>query len=249
MLQITNLQKKLPDGRLLLKDISLQVREGEFVGILGLSGVGKTILIRCLNRLTTPDGGEVRLERDGHQVGPFNLTSCSEKELKTARRSIAMVFQNYNLVGRLSVLENVLIGKLGYMSLWDSLMSRFSDEDKEQAMGALEIVGLTALAKRRVETLSGGEKQRVAIARAVMQKPWVLLADEPVANLDPKTSREVMAYLKLITEEQHLCTLAVLHQPDLVQEYCTRAVGIKTGTVIYDGMARLSNDALTAIYN
>jgi phosphonate ABC transporter, ATP-binding protein len=245
MLTVGNLSKTLPGGKLLLRNISFSVAEGEFVGILGSSGVGKTILIRCLNYLTTPDAGEVTL-RNGKFS--FDVYRSKGRELREVRRNIAMVFQGFNLVGRLSVLENTLIGRLGYIGAFRSILGRFSEEEEEQAMNALRRLGVGDLAYRRAETLSGGEQQRVAIARALFQHSSVLLADEPVANLDPRTAEEIMGYFREITLEGNLCTLAVLHQPELVRQFCSRALAIKDGTVIYDGSATLSDEDIKGIY-
>ena len=245
MMEAKNLSKTLPNGKLLLNGISFSVSEGDVVGVLGLSGVGKTVLIRCLNALTKPDSGSVVLGYDGG----LDITSCSGKRLKEARRSIAMIFQSFNLMDRLSVLDNVLIGRLGYKGTFGSLFGRFTAEERESALKALERLGVAELAQRRAETLSGGEQQRVAIARAIVQKPRVLLADEPVANLDPSTAETIMEYLERITMEDKLCTLVVLHQPYLMYKYCTKALAIRDGVVCYDGPPLLTGEELNAIYN
>jgi len=247
MLTIGNLSKTLPDGKLLLKGISFNVAEGEFVGILGLSGVGKTILIRCLNRLTTPDAGEIILHSNGHIH--FDIGRSKARELREIRRNIAMIFQGFNLVGRLSVLENVLIGGLGRVGVFRSIAGSFNREETRLALAALSRVGIKDLSYRRAETLSGGEQQRAAIAKAIVQQSRVLLADEPVANLDPRTAVEVMNYLREITLEDNLCTLAVLHQPELARQFCTRVIAIRDGMMIYDDSAELTNEDISRIYS
>lgn len=243
MLKVKNLSKRLPDGRLLLKDISLEVAHGDFVGILGVSGVGKTVLLRCINGLTKPDGGEVVIHHDGSTCC---VNQASKEELRQMRRHIGVVFQSYNLVKRVSALENVMMGKLGEMNLFRSVFLGFSNKEVLKALGALDKVGIKHLAERRVETLSGGETQRVAIARAIYQEPFILLLDEPVANLDPRTAEGVMECVGELKSEMTI--LGVFHQPDLVKQYCDRVVGIRDGVVIYDGTAELSDSDLMQIY-
>ena len=245
MLTVDHLRKRLPGGKLLLRDINFSVGEGEFVAILGLSGTGKTILLRCINRLTTPDGGEIVLTDNGN---PLNITQSDAGEIRELRRRIGMIFQSFNLVKRRSVIENVLIGKLGRIGMVRSLMRRFADDDIEMAHRALNRVGISDLADRRAGTLSGGEQQRVAIARSIMQDPCLLLADEPVANLDPTTAEVVMEHLRSISVGNGISTLAVLHQPELARRYATRVLGVRDGVIVYDGDARLSDDDFEVIY-
>ncbi len=243
MLAVKGITKKLPDGRLLLREISFEAKKGEFIGILGESGVGKTVLLRCINGLTTPDSGEVILNEDGN---PQKINGKKGQELRRIRRRIGMIFQGSILVKRLSVLENVLTGGLGRISTMRSLLYGFTDKEVQAALSALEKVGVKHLAGRRAETLSGGEMQRVAIARALFQEPCLLLADEPVANLDPKNTEVVLDYLKPLTKE--MAIIAVFHAPELVSRYCTRAIAIKDGTVVYDGSPHLSSSVLEYIY-
>ena len=245
MLTVEKLAKILPDGKPLLRDISFSVGRGELVAILGLSGVGKTVLLRCINRLTTPDSGEIILNGESE---PFEITNCNIRELRAVRRRIGMIFQNFGLVNRLSVLENVLTGRLGYTDTLHNLFFGFSDEEADMALKALDRVGIADLAHRRSGTLSGGEMQRVAIARAIMQEPYLLLADEPIANLDPTTSERIMGILKEITVSQKIGTLAVLHQPEIARKYATRVIGIKNGVVCYDGKPNISEEDWATIY-
>ncbi len=243
MLSLRNIAKKLPDGRLLLKEISFDVQKGEFVGILGESGVGKTVLLRCINGLTRPDHGEVIINGDGH---PEKINGKKGRELRIIRRKIGMIFQGSILVKRISVLENVLTGGLGRIPSVRSLVYGFTDEEVHQALNALDQVGIQSLAHRRAETLSGGEMQRVAIARAIFQKPILLLADEPVSNLDPKNTEVVLDCLKPLTEQ--MAIIGVFHAPKLVAQYCTRVIGLRDGRVVYDGAPDLSEEMLSLIY-
>ncbi len=243
MLSVRNISKKLPDGRPLLRDISFDVQKGEFVGILGESGVGKTVLLRCINGLTKPDHGEVIMNGDGN---PEKINEKRGKELRKIRRKIGMIFQGSILVKRLSVLENVLTGGLGRMSTVRSLFYGFTDGEVKRALEALNQVGIRSLAHRRAETLSGGELQRVAIARAIFQNPHLLLADEPVSNLDPKNTEMVLDFLKPLTEQ--MAIIGVFHVPKLVSQYCTRIIGIRDGRVVYDGAPTLSDHDLERIY-
>jgi phosphonate transport system ATP-binding protein len=243
MLTVKNIAKRLPDGRLLLKDVSFDIKKGEFVAMLGLSGVGKTVLLRCINGLTRPDDGEVVLNGDGN---PKKINGSTGKKLRKIRRRIGMIFQSFNLVKRLSVIENVMTGRLGSIHPLRSLFYGFTDEEAEMALRALERVGIKRLAHRRAGTLSGGEMQRVAIARSLVQEPYLLLADEPIANLDPKTAEDVMDCLTQLTQD--MAIVGVFHQPEVTRHYCTRAIGIKDGGVVYDGDADLSEGALENIY-
>lgn len=243
MLRVLNICKALPNGRALLKDISFEVGEGEFVGILGPSGAGKSLTMRCVTGLTRPDSGEVQLHHDGRMD---SITQSRGKSLRQIRQKIGMVFQGFNLVKRLTVLENVMIGQLGHMGSLRSWIYGFTDEEAQAAMGVLDHLNIASLAYRVTGTLSGGEMQRVAIARAIFQEPIMLLADEPIASLDPKTGREIMGVLKCISQEMPLC--GVFHQPEMTAMFCTRVIGIKDGTIVYDGSPDLTHDQLEWLY-
>ena len=243
MLSVKNIAKRLPGGKLLLKDISFEAQKGEFIGILGKSGVGKTVLLRCINGLTAPDSGEVFI-KTGESMQKIN--GQSNKELRQVRQRVGVIFQSFNLVKRLSVLENAMTGRLGQINTLRSLFYGFTNQEVEMALEALQKVGVEHLAERRAETLSGGEMQRVAIAKALMQQPCLLLADEPVANLDPKTSEQVLDYLKPLLQD--MAILGVFHAPNIIRKYCTRAIAIKDGLVVYDGSPDLSESDLEYIY-
>ncbi len=224
-----------------LRNVSIEVKEGEFLVILGPSGAGKSTLMRCINRLVVPTGGRILL--DGREV------TSRRRELRAARRDIGMVFQQFNLVKRLSVLMNVLSGRLAYHTFWPSLLYRFDQDDKRIAIECLTRVNMEHKAFQRADTLSGGEQQRVAIARALAQEPKVILADEPVASLDPKIARQVLTYLKQIAGELGITVLCNLHQVEYAREYAERVVGLSQGTVVFDGPSgKLTDDILQQIY-
>lgn len=224
-----------------LRDVSIDVRTGEFLVILGPSGAGKSTLMRCVNRLVTPNFGKVYL--NGREV------TSQKRQLREVRRQVGMVFQQFNLVKRLSVLMNVLTGRLAYHSVLRSLFYSFSLADKRVAIECLARVNMEHKAFQRADTLSGGEQQRVAIARALAQQPKVILADEPVASLDPKIARQVLNYLKQVAEELGITVLCNLHQVEYAREYAERVVGLSRGGVIFDGPSgKLSDDILRKIY-
>ena len=242
IVSIANIGKTYSRGSLVaLNDVSFHVRRGEFIVILGPSGAGKSTMLRCINRLAEPTKGQIYL--NGREV------TDARRELKNARRDIGMVFQQFNLVTRLSVLTNVLSGRLSYRSTWRSLFYNFTREDRAIALECLEMVALGHKAFQRADTLSGGEQQRVAIARALAQKPKIILADEPVASLDPKIARQVLQYLKDISQQLGLSVICNLHQIDFAREYAERIVGLAQGKLIFDGPpTALTDDILNRIY-
>ncbi len=228
-------------GIVALRDVSIHVKEGEFLVILGPSGAGKSTLMRCINRLVEPTSGRILL--DGREV------TSRRRQLRAARRDIGMVFQQFNLVKRLSVLMNVLSGRLAYHTFWPSLLYKFDQDDKRVAIECLTRVNMEHKAFQRADTLSGGEQQRVAIARALAQEPKVILADEPVASLDPRIARQVLTYLKQIAGELGITVLCNLHQVEYAREYAERVVGLSQGTVVFDGPSgKLTDDILQQIY-
>lgn len=244
MLKVENITKRLPDGKILLDGISFEVEHGEFVGILGPSGAGKSLTMRCVLGLTSPDSGSVKLSGVG--MPAVEVTCCTGRELRDTRKRMGVVFQGFNLVRRLSVLDNVMMGKLGSIHPLRSWLYGFTDEEAALAMATLERVGMASFADRIVGSLSGGEMQRIAVARAIYQDPVVMLADEPIASLDPKNAHEIMKLLKPISEEIPIC--GVFHQPEITAEYCTRVIGIKDGCVVYDGKPDLTQDELKWLY-
>lgn len=244
MLVVDNLTKTLPDGCCLLDQVGFTIRKGEFVGILGASGAGKSLTLRCILGLTSADSGTVRFTtRDDRE---FDTLQARRRGLREARRRIGVIFQGYNLVRRLTVLENVMLGRLGGIHPLRSWLYGFTDAEAFAAREALERVGMADFAPRRTGSLSGGEMQRVAIARAINQQPDLYLADEPISSLDPKNAKGVMKLLAPLAKETPV--LGVFHQPDMVAKYCTRAIGLKNGQVLHDGASHLSHRQLVDIY-
>ena len=228
ILEVTGLAKTYDTGTVALKNVSFDVRRGEFLVVIGLSGSGKSTLLRCLNYLTCPDAGQIRF--DGVVVAPRDA-----RGLRARRRRIAMIFQHFNLVPRLSVLANVLTGRLGERTFLQSLFGLHPAAAQAEARATLKTVGLEALAARRVDRLSGGQKQRVAIARALHQRPDLILADEPVASLDPATSRSVMTYLRDANRRDGVTVICNLHFLSLVREFADRVIALKDGEVVFTG--------------
>ncbi|HSB80320.1 MAG TPA: phosphonate ABC transporter ATP-binding protein [Candidatus Methylomirabilis sp.] len=242
MIHIRGLRKVFPPDKVALDGVDLDVARGEFVMVIGQSGAGKTTLLRCLNRLVEPTAGEVRLNGS-------DVTRSSPEALREVRRQIGMIFQQFNLVRRASVLENVLTGRLGYVSPLPSLFARFPGTDRDLAMDCLRLVGLEELADRRADTLSGGEQQRVAIARALAQRPKVILADEPTASLDPKLTESIMGILQRINVERGLTLMVSQHMLETALAFGTRIVGLRQGRVAFDGPpSRITPDLVADIY-
>jgi phosphonate transport system ATP-binding protein len=229
MLEIKNLTKFYEDGTQALNNVSFTVQDGEFLVVIGLSGSGKSTLLRCINRLIEPTSGQMLL--DGVDIG-----AASPAELRRIRRDIGMIFQQFNLVKRSSVMRNVLTGRLGYVNPWLSLLGIFPREERERARRALETVGISDKANNRADALSGGQQQRVGIARALMQEPKLLLADEPVSALDPATSHSVMKYIEQINRASGVSILCSLHFLSLARAYATRIIALKDGIMMFDGL-------------
>lgn len=242
MLKIENLTKTYDTDIEALKGVSLDIAEGEFIAILGRSGAGKSSLIRCINGLVKPDRGTI--EFNGLQV-----TSANKQQLIEVRRNIGVIFQQFNLVKRMSVLGNVLSGRLGQTVTIKSILRLFSEKDHSLANKALERVGLIQYSNHEARALSGGQQQRVAIARALVQEPRLILGDEPVASLDPTTARSIIALLKDINVNERITILLNMHTVDLALEFADRVVGLKAGKIVYDGPARgVSREVLEDIY-
>ena len=228
MIKFENVSVTYPGGVEALKDLNLEIKDGDFIIIVGLSGAGKSTLLRTVNNLVKPSTGSVYLEGK-------NVTSAKKKELKKIRSQIGMIFQTYNLVNRSTVLKNVLTGRLSNISTIRSILGLWPKDQKEMAFEALNQVEILEKAYVRASNLSGGQQQRVGIARALSQKPKVMLADEPVASLDPITSRVVMSYLKKINTELGITTIVNLHFLDLAKEFGDRLIGLRDGKLVFDG--------------
>lgn len=236
MLEIRNLTKIYEGGVLALDNVSFAVPDGQFLAVIGLSGSGKSTLLRCINRLIEPTKGTILL--DGQDI-----TSLPEDEMRLVRRRIGMVFQHFNLVSRSSVFTNVLCGRLGYTNPIMSLLNRFSKLDEAKALVELERVGIADKAEYRADELSGGQQQRVGIARAMMQDPKLILADEPVASLDPVLAHSIMQYLEKINDEINVTVMCSLHFLDLVHRYADRVVALNQGKLVFDGLPKEIDDA------
>ena len=228
MLRIEHLTKVYPGGTQALKDVNFTVNDGEFLVVIGLSGSGKSTLLRCINRLIEPTEGRITWD-------DTDITAASTTDLRLLRRHIGMVFQQFNLVKRSSVITNVLSGRLGYANPWLSLIGIWPKAERERAIHALERVGIADKAYVRADTLSGGQQQRVGIARTLMQEPKLILADEPVASLDPVLSHSILRYLELLNKEA-ITVICSLHFLDLVHRYGTRVIGLKDGVKVFEGL-------------
>ncbi len=228
MLQIINLTKIYDDGTVALRELNFEVKSGEFLVIIGLSGSGKSTLLRCINRLIDPTEGQIIWD-------DVDITLADSGQLRETRRQIGMIFQHFNLVKRSNVLTNVLSGRLGYANPFSTLLHRFSNEDRKMALQALERVGIADQAHKRADELSGGQQQRVGVARALMQQPRMILADEPVASLDPVLAHTILGYLEQMNQEEGKTVLCSLHYLDLVQRYATRVIGLREGQIVYRG--------------
>ena len=228
MLEIKQLVKKYNTGDLAINGVDLKVEKGQVMALIGPSGAGKSTLIRCVNRLENPTSGEIWLNGE-------NIVKMRSGKLRRARRNMGMIFQEYALVERLTVMENVLSGRLGYVGFWRSFLRKFPQSDINAAFGLLEKVGLDTMVNKRADELSGGQRQRVGIARALIQNPDILLVDEPTASLDPKTSRQIMRLITDLCEENQLAAIINIHDVALAQMYAERIVGLREGSIVYDG--------------
>jgi len=253
ILEIKNLHKTYGNNTQVLRGINLQIEQGEFVCIIGLSGSGKSTLLRCINRLIEGSSGEILVPRilagPADDSAKADVLTLKPARLRLLRRKIGMVFQQFNIVKRLSVIENVLSGGLGYQPGLRSALRIFSREEKRQALTNLKRVGLLDHAYKRADQLSGGEQQRVAIARTLMQQPAIVLADEPVSSLDPSLSRVVLDILKRVCREDGITALVSLHTLELTREYADRVVGLKQGQIFFDGaVGELTDIIVDSIY-
>ena len=235
MLEIKNLTKIYEGGTQALYDVSFTVKPGEFMAVIGLSGSGKSTLLRCINRLIEPTDGQIIWNGE-------DITAASQDEMLRIRRKIGMIFQHFNLVSRSRVITNVLAGRLGYVNPAMSLLNRFPKSDMEMATKQLNRVSIADQANKRADELSGGQQQRVGIARAMMQEPEIILADEPVASLDPVLAHSIMQYLETINKEDGVMVLCSLHFLDLVHRYADRAIALNEGKLMFDGSPKDIDD-------
>ncbi len=243
VLELKHLKKYYGQTRA-VEDVSFQVDAGEVVVIIGPSGAGKSTVLRCINRMIEPTAGKILF--DGKDMAKLK----KEKELKAARRRIGMIFQSFNLVYRLSVFQNVLHGRLGYMSTADAVLGRYSEEDKQKALEILKMIGLEDMVYKKAGELSGGQKQRVGIARALMQEPALLLCDEPIASLDPSSSRVIMNQIQNMAKTRNIACIVNLHQVDVAMAYADRIVGIHQGRIVFNGAPeKLTTAMIETIYD
>ena len=242
MLKLSALTKRYDTGDLALNQVDLEIPDAQVLALIGPSGAGKSPLIRCVNRLVEPTSGSATLN-------DINLTKLSSRALRKSRRKMGMIFQEYALVERLTVMENVLSGRLGYVGFWRSYFRKFPKDDIKEAFRLLDRVGLLEMADKRADELSGGQRQRVGICRALIQDPDLLLVDEPTASLDPKTSRQIMRLINELCSERGLTAIINIHDVLLAQMFAQRIVGLANGEVVYDGKPEgLTPEVLTQIY-
>lgn len=242
MIEFKHVQKQYPNGLLALKDINLQIKQGEYVAIIGLSGAGKSTLIRCVNRMHDITGGSLAVDN-------VEISGLKGKGIRLLRRNIGMIFQSFNLVTRISVIKNVLVSFVPEIPLWRKIVGVFTEQEKKRALMALDQVGILDKAYVRVDQLSGGQQQRVALARTLAQNPKIILADEPVASLDPVTANQVMRDFRRINQELNMTVIMNIHHVELALEYATRVIGIRGGEIVYDGRSEdVTEDILDHIY-
>jgi len=242
MLEIKNLEKRYKTGDLALSNVTISVPKGEVIALIGPSGAGKSTLIRCVNRLIDPTAGQIILNGE-------DITKLGGRSLRRARRKMGMIFQEYALVERLSVMENVLSGRLGYVGFWASLMRKFPQSDIDEAFRLLSRVGIDHFADKRADALSGGQRQRVGIARALIQDPDIMLVDEPTASLDPKTARQIMRLIIELAKENNVAAIINIHDVALAKMFVSRIIGLQMGEIVFDGTPdELDEDMLTTIY-
>lgn len=243
LLQINKVEKFYNEETKVLKDISFEVYPGEFISIIGPSGAGKSTLLRCINRMVNFNQGTILFDEQ-------NIGQLNKKELRKVRTKIGMIFQHYNLVPRLTVLENVLHGRFGYKTTLQGIFNRYTQEEKERAFFLLEKLGIEEHAYKRCDQLSGGQQQRVGICRALIQEPSLILCDEPIASLDPNSSKIIMDYLKMISSELGIAVVVNLHQVEVAQHYSDRIIGLNKGNIVFNNRsAALTNVEIQNIYS
>ncbi len=243
ILQVNKVEKFYNEETKVLRDISFEVFPGEFISIIGPSGAGKSTLLRCINRMVDFNQGTILFDEQ-------NIGQLNKKELRKVRTKIGMIFQHYNLVPRLSVLENVLHGRFGYKTTLQGIFNRYTQKEKERAFFLLEKLGIAEHAYKRCDQLSGGQQQRVGICRALIQEPSLILCDEPIASLDPSSSKIIMDYLKMISSELGIAVVVNLHQVEVAQHYSDRIIGLNKGNIVFnDRSAVLTNEEIQNIYS
>ncbi|WP_107943560.1 phosphonate ABC transporter ATP-binding protein [Metasolibacillus sp. FSL H7-0170] len=243
MIEFQCVHKSYNNGFVALKDINLKIEQGEYVAVIGLSGAGKSTLIRCINRMHDITDGSL-------QVNGVEVSTLKGQEIRTLRRGIGMIFQSFNLVSRMSALNNVLVSFVPDMPFWRKALGIFTKQQKIEALEALDQMKILDKSFTRVDQLSGGQQQRVALARTLAQKPQIILADEPVASLDPVTAQQVMSDFQRINEELNMTIIMNIHHVELALEYATRVIGIRNGEIVYDGPASaVTENVLNLIYN
>lgn len=243
MLEIKDISKVYENGVKALSNVSFSAKKGEFISIIGSSGSGKSTLLRSINKLVDISSGEIFFENE-------RIDNLKKKEIKKVRRNIGMIFQNYNLVEKLTVIENVLHGRLGYKSTLAGVLGIYSEDEKKEAVEVLKKLDMENFIYQRCSELSGGQKQRVGIARALMQKPTLLLCDEPIASLDPKTSEKIMDYLKKIVDEMNITCIINLHQVEIAKRYSNRIIALNAGKLIFDDKSEnLTKEVISFIYS
>jgi len=242
VLVVKNLKKTYPSGEMALRGVSLEVREKEFVALIGLSGAGKSTLLRCINRLVEPDSAEVYLNN-------VEITKMNKRDLRKSRRDMGMIFQEFNLVERLNVLQNILTGRLGYIGFWRSLFRKFPREDVQKAIELSKLLGMELYLYKRADKLSGGQRQRVGIARALIQNPKLLLVDEPTSSLDPAIGHDVMDEFHRAAKTLGVPVLVSIHDVNLALEYAGRIIAMRDGQIIFDGIVKnVTREKLSEIY-
>ena len=228
LLEVKNLSKQYHQKNNVLSDINFEVEEGEFISIIGPSGAGKSTLLRCMNRMIDATEGDIVFDN-------VNVMTLKKKELRNFRKHIGMIFQHYNLVSRLTAIENVLHGRFGYKTTLQGVFGRYTEDEKEMAFHLLKKLGMHEHAYKRCDQLSGGQKQRVGIARALIQEPKLVLCDEPIASLDPNASKVIMDHLQMISKEMNITCIVNLHQVDVAKKYSDRIIGLNSGQIVFDG--------------
>lgn len=242
IMSIENLNKEYSKGKSVLKDVNFEIKQGELLSIIGPSGAGKSTLLRSINRMIEPTSGKITFDNK-------NITNVKGRELRNMRKNIGMIFQHYNLVDRLSVFENVMHGTLGYKNSLQGIFSLYTESEKEEAIDIITELGIEDHIYKRCDELSGGQKQRVGIARALVQKPKIILCDEPIASLDPSSSRVIMEHLRKICNEKGITVIVNLHQVDVAKNYSDRIIGLNSGEIVFNGHpSEINKEVIQAVY-